>query len=164
MYQKYGYCPYLFETEKHCRRTRTLTSSKSNRFNLTQEVGKIFEIYPIYYIEHNNNGTIKTDENGKPIKRIFYMTEKGKENKIGFRYEKNLNNISKHIVSDAIVTKLYIEDNDSELSRTGMCSIKTAISVRSYVALMEPIHLRTHDRSISHVIRMEYTSMVFILK
>lgn len=126
MYQKYGYCPYLFETEKHCRRTRTLTSSKSNRFNLTQEIGKIFEIYPIYYIEHNNNGTIKTDENGKPIKRIFYMTEKGKENKIGFRYEKNLNNISKHIVSDAIVTKLYVEDNDSELSRTGMCSIKTA--------------------------------------
>ena len=34
MYQKYGYCPYLFKTEKHCRKIRTLNGSKSNRFNL----------------------------------------------------------------------------------------------------------------------------------
>lgn len=126
MYQKYGYCPYRFKTEKHCRKVRTLTGSKSNRFNLTQEVGKVFETYPIYYIEHNNNGTYKTDESNKPIKYIFYMTEKGVENKIGFRYEKNLADISRDLVSDQIVTKLYVEDNDSDLSRTGLCSIKTA--------------------------------------
>ena len=36
MYQKYGYCPYLFQTQKHCRKIRTLNGEKSNRFNLTQ--------------------------------------------------------------------------------------------------------------------------------
>lgn len=126
MYQKYGYCPYRFTTEKHCRKVRTLTGSKSNRFNLTQELGKVFEVYPIYYIEHNANGSIKLDENGKPIKNVFYITEKGKENKLGFRYEKNLSNISRNIVSDKIVSKLYVLDVDSELSKTGLCSIKTA--------------------------------------
>jgi hypothetical protein len=54
------------------------------------------------------------------------MTEKGMENKLGFRYEKNLSNISRNIDSDKIVTKLYVNDVDSEISKTGLCSIKTA--------------------------------------
>jgi hypothetical protein len=33
-YQRFGYCPYRFETEKHDRRIRTLSVSKSNRFNI----------------------------------------------------------------------------------------------------------------------------------
>lgn len=126
MYQKYGYCPYQFQTEKHCRKIRTLKQSKSNRFNLTQEVSKIFEIYPIYYTEHTTNGKIKKDENDKMIKELFYITEKGKENKLGFRYEKNLKNISRTIKSDKITTKLYVQDVDSQISPTGLCSIKTA--------------------------------------
>ena len=48
------------------------------------------------------------------------------ENKLGFRYEKNLSSISRDIKSDQIVTKLYVADVDSELSKTGLCSIKTA--------------------------------------
>jgi hypothetical protein len=126
MYQKYGYCPYLFETQKHCRKIRTLNGEKSNRFNLTQELSKVFEVYPIYYIEHLENGKIKTDNEGKMIKNVFYITEKGMENKLGFRYEKNLSNISRTLTSNEIVTKLYVEDVDSELSKTGLCSIKTA--------------------------------------
>lgn len=145
MYQKYGYCPYLFQTQKHCRKIRTLNGEKSNRFNLTQELSKVFEIYPVYYIEHKENGKIVTDlyykddnkkVNGLPEsnketyekmrKNVFYMTEKGLENKLGFRYEKNLSNISRTLDSNEIVTKLYVEDVDSELSKTGLCSIKTA--------------------------------------
>lgn len=126
MYQKYGYCPYLFESEKHCRKVRTLKGEKSNRFNLTQELGKVFEVYPVYYIDHEENGKIKKMTDGKPSKRIFYITEKGQENKLGFRYELNLSNISRTIKSDQIVTKLYVEDVDSSISRTGLCSIKTA--------------------------------------
>lgn len=138
MYQKYGYCPYRFQSQKHCRKIRTLNGEKSNRFNLTQELSKIFEIYPIYYTEHKENGKIVTDlitkkdsDNKlktyeKMRKKVFYITEKGKENKIGFRYEKNLSNISRTFDSKEIVTKLYVEDVDSELSKTGLCSIKTA--------------------------------------
>lgn len=133
MYQKYGYCPYLFQTQKHCRKIRTLNGEKSNRFNLTQELSKVFEIYPVYYIEHKENGKIVVDtieEDGKKYekmrKKVFYITEKGVENKLGFRYEKNLSNISRTFDSKEIVTKLYVEDVDSELSKTGLCSIKTA--------------------------------------
>lgn len=144
MYQKYGYCPYLFKTQKHCRKIRTLNGEKSNRFNLTQELSKVFEIYPIYYTEHLENGKIITDNIDKEThqitkepfdsntmykkmrKKLFYITEKGKENKLGFRYEKNLSNISRTFDSKEIVTKLYVEDVDSELSKTGLCSIKTA--------------------------------------
>lgn len=126
LYQRYGYCPYRFQTEKHCRKIRTLNGEKSNRFNLTQELGKVFEVYPIYYIEHTENGKIVVDENKKMIKKLFYMTEKGSENKLGFRYKKNLTNISRTRDSSQIVTKLYVEDVDSEVSKTGLCSIKTA--------------------------------------
>lgn len=133
MYQKYGYCPYRFQTQKHCRKIRTLNGEKSNRFNLTQELSKVFEIYPVYYTEHEENGKVKTDiveENNKTYnkmrKKVFYITEKGIENKLGFKYTKNLSNISRTFDSKEIVTKLYVEDVDSELSKTGLCSIKTA--------------------------------------
>lgn len=133
MYQKYGYCPYLFQTQKHCRKIRTLSGEKSNRFNLTQELSKIFEVYPVYYTEHYENGKIIADPVAedetsylKMRKKIFYITEKGTENKLGFRYEKNLSDISRTFNSKEIVTKLYVEDVDSELSKTGLCSIKTA--------------------------------------
>ena len=133
MYQKYGYCPYRFQTQKHCRKIRTLNGEKSNRFNLTQELSKVFEVYPVYYTEHEANGKVKTDiveENNKTYKKmrkkVFYITEKGIENKLGFKYTKNLSNISRTFDSKEIVTKLYVEDVDSELSKTGLCSIKTA--------------------------------------
>jgi hypothetical protein len=60
------------------------------------------------------------------LKKVFFITEKGKENKLGFRYEKNLKDISRNIASDKIVSKLYVLDVDSDLSKTGLCSIKTA--------------------------------------
>ena len=140
LYQKYGYCPYRFQTEKHCRKVRTIKAEKSNRFNLTQELGKTFNLYPIYYIAHHENGKILTQQDsansGTRVitpgrenwmdKRIFYITEKGSENKIGFRYEKNLENISRTINSNQIVSKLYVLDVDSGISKTGLCTIKTA--------------------------------------
>lgn len=125
-YQKFGYCPFRFPTEKHNRRIRTLSINKSNRFNIIQQTSKVFEVYPQFYIEHKSNGTVIRDDNGEYLKKIFYITEKGRENKVGFRYEKNLKDISRNVVSDKIVTKLYVLDVDSDLSKTGLCSIKTA--------------------------------------
>lgn len=126
-YQKFGYCPYLFTSEKHCRRVRTLKGEKSNRFNLLQEVSKSFECYPVFNVEYKDeSGHIQTDSNGVMQKNIYFITEKGVDKSIGFRYEKNLSNISRSIVSDKIVTKLYVADVDSEYSKTGLCSIKTA--------------------------------------
>lgn len=125
-YQRFGYCPYRFETEKHDRRIRTLSVSKSNRFNIIQDESKVFEVYPQFYIQHNENGTVVQDENEQYLKQVYFIAEKGNENKIGFRYEKNLKDISRNITSENIVTKLYVLDVDSDLSKTGLCSIKTA--------------------------------------
>lgn len=126
IYQKLGECPYRFVTEKHPRRLRTLQQSKSNRFNLIQEASKVFEIYPYFYIEYDNTGKVKLDENGRMKKHILYMTEKGIEQQVGFRYEKNLSNITRNIDSAAITTKLFVQSVDSDLSETGVCNIQTA--------------------------------------
>ena len=136
IYQKLGYCPYRFESEKHPRRIRSLRKSKSNRFNLIQELSKTFKIYPYFYIEHEKNGKVKLDENGNMIKHVFFMTEKGNTNAMGFRYEKNLRNITRTIDSAAITTKLYVESVDSNYMEDGLCSIQTAIdniSRNSYI-------------------------------
>lgn len=125
IYQKYGYCPYRFETQKHCRKIRTLQGEKSNRFNLIQEISNVFEVFPAFFIEHYPNGKIKAD-NEKKLKTLYFQTEKGKENKLGFRYGKNLKNIQRTLDSKQIITKLYVEDVDSELSENGLCSIKVA--------------------------------------
>lgn len=136
IYQKLGYCPYRFESEKHPRRIRTLRQSKSNRFNLIQELCKTFKFYPYFYIEHEKNGKVKLDENGNMLKHIFFMTEKGNNNAMGFRYEKNLSNTTRTIDSAAITTKLYVESVDSSYANDGLCSIQTAtdnISRNSYI-------------------------------
>lgn len=126
-YQKLGYCPYRFNSEKHPRRIRTLQQSKSNRFNLTQELCKVFEFYPYFYIEHDANGRVKLDKDGNMLKHIFFITEKGSEKYSGFRYEKNLSNITRTIDSSTITTKLYVESVDSQFNNDGLCSIQTAI-------------------------------------
>lgn len=125
-YQKTGKCPYRFQTEKHPRRIRTLKQSKSNRFNLIQELSKVFEFYPYFYIEYDRNGKIKLDENGKQKKHVLFMTEKGSENYAGFRYEKNLSSVTRTIDSDSLTTRLIVEPVDSELTNTGLCSIALA--------------------------------------
>lgn len=130
-YQKFGYCPYLFETEKHCRKIRTLKGEKSNRFNLIQELSKVFKCYPVFNITYKNDDSGKINtiiRNGieQMDKSIYFITEKGVDRPIGFRYKKNLSNVSRSIVSDKIVSKLYVSDVDSEFSKTGLCSIKTA--------------------------------------
>jgi len=77
-----------------------LSVSKSNRFNIIQEISKVFEIYPQFYIQHKSNGSVVRDNNEDYLKELFFITEKGVENKIGFRYEKNLKDISRNVVSD----------------------------------------------------------------
>lgn len=127
IYQKEGYCPYRFETEKHPRRIRTLSQEKSNRFNLIQELSKMFKVYPQFYIEHEADGKIKLNDKGEMLKHVFFVTEKGKVNKMGFRYEKNLTSIDRNIDSTQLTTKLYVQPIDSAFSNNGICTIEMAV-------------------------------------
>ena len=124
-YKKYGYCPYLFTPELHPRRIRTLQQSKSNRFNIIQELSKVFEVYPTFTIPHTETGKVSIKE-GKIEKYVHFITEKGNENLVGFRYTKNLTDISRTLNSDNITTKLIVDAVDSQLSKTGYCTIQAA--------------------------------------
>lgn len=127
LYQKLGYCPFLLKSEKSCRRIRTLNEEKSNKLSLTQKIGEKFEIYPIYDICHDANGKVKRREIDNLMeKRIYFLTQQGNLNNYGFRYKENLKDITRNLKSDQIVSKLYVEDTDSQISKTGICSIKTA--------------------------------------
>lgn len=136
LYQKLGYCPYRFSAEKHPRRIRTLQQSKSNRFNLIQELSKVFEIYPNFDIQHEANGKIKLNAEGQQLKNVYFTTQKGNDILPGFRYEKNLKDIGRTTDSSSITTKLYVENVDSSLSKDGVCSIQKAednIGKNSYI-------------------------------
>ena len=124
-YKKYGFCPYLFTPEKHPRRIRTLQQKDSNRFNIIQELSKVFEVYPAFDIDYDMNGKIKNIDK-KPQKFIYFITEKGNEKLLGFRYEKNLTNISRTLNSNSITTKLFVNSVDSQLTDTGYCTIQAA--------------------------------------
>lgn len=126
LYQKSGFCPYRFLPERHPRRIRTLAIEKSNRFNIIQEASKVFEMYPVFYTNYENTGKVKLNEQGELDKNVFFITEKGKVNQLGFRYEKNLASMSRSIDSSSITTKLYVENVDSELNDEGVCSIALA--------------------------------------
>lgn len=135
-YKKFGFCPYLFSPELHPRRIRTLQQSKSNRFNLIQELSKVFEVYPTFSIIHDERGRVVLDKESNPQKYIHFITEKGNEQLTGFRYEKNLSNISRTIESQSITTKLFVDPIDSEYYDTGYCTIQTAndnIGKNSYI-------------------------------
>ena len=124
-YKKYGFCPFLFNPELHPRRIRTLQQSKSNRFNIIQELSKIFEVYPTFTIPHTPMGKVSIKD-GKIEKYVHFITEKGNENLIGFRYTKNLTDINRTLNSDSITTKLIVAAVDSQLSKTGYCTIQAA--------------------------------------
>ena len=124
-YKKYGFCPFLFNPELHPRRIRTLQQSKSNRFNIIQELSKVFEVYPTFTIPHTPMGKVSIKD-GKIEKYVHFITEKGNENLIGFRYTKNLTDINRTLNSDSITTKLIVAAVDSQLSKTGYCTIQAA--------------------------------------
>lgn len=124
-YKKYGFCPFLFNPELHPRRIRTLQQSKSNRFNIIQELSKVFEVYPTFTIPHTSMGKVSIKD-GKIEKYVHFITEKGNENLIGFRYTKNLTDINRTLNSDSITTKLIVAAVDSQLSKTGYCTIQAA--------------------------------------
>ena len=100
---------------------RTISASKSNRFNLIQELCEIFECWADFKIEH--------DELGKIInKKIAFKKFIGQENQVGFRYGINLKSIQRKINSDQIVTKTIVEPNTNQYADNGLgsCTIQTS--------------------------------------
>lgn len=147
VYEGYSPNPAYAEdyNEIQYEKVRSITASESNRFNLIQELCEIFECWPKFEIEHNQQtgeillGKDKKwkDDSGNEIecpqiekyrqqKWVSFHEYIGKDNYAGFKYGVNLKSIQRTIESEGIVSKLIVKNNSNEFATDGFCSIARA--------------------------------------
>lgn len=98
---------------------RTLEASQSNRFNLTQSIAELFEVWARFDIYHDATGAITS-------KRISFVDTIGSQNWAGFTYGVNLTGITRNVVSTNLSTKMFVPAIENENLSTGSCSIAYA--------------------------------------
>lgn len=105
----------------------TISESKSNCFNILQSIAETFECWIELDVEHDENGAIII-EDGRPQKFIRLNEYAGKDNFAGFKYGINLDTIQRTVNSDEIVTKLIVDQSQSDYVDEGFISISSAKS------------------------------------
>lgn len=123
---------------KDSEKTLTISASKSNCFNILQTIAETFECWIDLVVEHDpDTGYITYDEEtGKPNKFVYLRNYVGKDNYAGFKYGINLDSIERNVNSDEIVSKLIVDQSQSEYTDEGFVSIGLApsnISGESYI-------------------------------
>ena len=78
-----------------CEKIKSIKVSKSNRFNILQELSETFECWPFFSVDHDSTGKII-----KGTKKITFKNYHGKDNFAGFKKGINLKNINRNIDSD----------------------------------------------------------------
>lgn len=114
----------------------TITASQSNCFNILQTIAETFECWVDLKVEHDDRGYITHDDNGKLNKFVYLREYAGKDNYAGFKYGINLQSIERQINSDEIVTKLIVDQSQSDYVDEGFVSIGSApsnLSGESYI-------------------------------
>ena len=109
----------------------SISVSQSNRFDILQTIAETFECWVDLVVEHDEHGAILLDEEGKPKKFVYLKEYAGKDNYAGFKYATNLQSIERNINSDEIVTKLIVDQAQSEYTDEGFVSISNAPSNQS---------------------------------
>lgn len=104
---------------------RSITIKESNRYNIIQTLCETFECWARFEVAHESNGKIKL-ENGVPEKYISFHEYIGDDNYAGFRYQINLKDIQRTLVSDQLVTKIVVKANSNEFAPHGFCTIARA--------------------------------------
>ena len=97
---------------------RTLSAERSNRFNLIQELAELFKVWPVF--------NVYRDESGKLHKEFWFRESCIRENFSGFHRGVNLSKLSRSMVSDEVVTKMYVEDQESDYAEDGFVTIRTS--------------------------------------
>ena len=106
---------------------RSISVSKSNRFNILQTIAEQFECWINFEIEHNQKtGEIIRDKDGLPCKYVSVRQNVGKELGFGFIYGIDLKSISRNIQSDQIVSKTLVLPNNNECAPGGFCAISSS--------------------------------------
>lgn len=105
---------------------RAISGSKSNRYSLLETVSKTFFCFTRFIVEHTDNGYIKTDTAGRPLKYFTYVSELGRRNFNGFNYGVNLEGVERKIDSKSLVTKVYVEPIDNQYTNSGTITIQNS--------------------------------------
>ena len=104
----------------------SISEAQSNCFNILQTICETFECWLKIYVQHEDDGSISVDENGKSQKTIALKLYAGQDNYTGFKYGINLKSIQRTITSEEIVTKLIVDNVQSDYLDSGIMSIRDA--------------------------------------
>ncbi len=108
-------------------KTLSISVSQSNCFDILQTIAETFECWIDLVVEHDARGAIAVDEEG-PRKFVYLKEYAGKDNYAGFKYGINLQSIERTINSEEIVTKLIVDQSQSDYVDEGYISIASAPS------------------------------------
>ena len=106
---------------------RSISVSKSNRFNILQTIAEQFECWINFEIEHNQEtGEITRNTDGSPRKYVSVRQNVGKDIGFGFIYGIDLKSISRNLQSDQIVSKTLVLPNNNGCAPGGFCAISSS--------------------------------------
>ncbi len=106
----------------------TISASKSNCFDILQTIAETFECWIELYVEHDPNTGYIVYEDGVPQKYVYLREYAGDKQWVGFKYGVNLQSIEREINSNEFVTKLIVDQSQSEYVDEGYVSIASAPS------------------------------------
>lgn len=106
------------------KKRRLITGSRSNRWNFFQEIAEKFQVYPKFLVLHNPETGEYIYKNGAPIKKIYFVDRFGEQNYAGFKEGINVSETKRKIVSDEVVTKMYVDNIDADYNPDGYVSIQ----------------------------------------
>ena len=105
----------------------SISASQSNCFNILQTIAETFECWVDLVVEHNSYGDIKQD--GQGLRKFVYLKRYvGTDNYAGFKYGVNIQSIERNINSEEIVTKLIVDQSQSDYTDKGYITIADAPS------------------------------------
>ena len=141
----------------------SISVSQSNCFNILQTIAETFECWIDLVVDHDERGYI-TYTDGKPNKYVYLREYAGKDNWAGFKYGINLQSIEREINSEEIVTKLIIDQSQSDYADEGFISIANApsnTSGESYILNFEYFYNQgLLNRDEAEADRLQFTSDV----
>jgi hypothetical protein len=123
--------------EKGREKARYVDCKNSNKYNITQDIAKAFEVFCQYEYKCDMRGRFLheyfekvTTENGQIVNKawtgrkvIFYNRAIKTDNPVAIEYKKNLDSISRTKDSSEVYTKMYVTPIETSTTDTGYISI-----------------------------------------
>lgn len=96
---------------------RVVKASKSNIFNIVQDICEAFECWPTFEIKYENEKIVK--------RTIVYRNDIPQDATFSINYQTNLNSIERTVDNSQIVTKMYVTPIQNENVDDGIVTIAT---------------------------------------